>query len=170
MVPGPSQQTAAFAERLRHPSPPGSSEAPAGALRVARRHRATLLGAIHSFELALVAPAASPDWRESVNVHLHALRGAFTEHILLTEGTDGLYAELLDDAPRLARSVWLLNREHTAIAASISALQRRIDSPELSIEELRDRASVLLRELSRHRQRGADLLYEAYETDIGGET
>ncbi|WP_422771495.1 hypothetical protein ACN28C_33630 [Plantactinospora sp. WMMC1484] len=31
-------------------------------------------------------------------------------------------------------------------------------------------ATDLLRELFRHRQRGADLVYEAYQPDIGGET
>jgi hypothetical protein len=38
------------------------------------------------------------------------------------------------------------------------------------VELARGWASDLLRELSRHRQRGADLVYEAYATDIGGET
>jgi hypothetical protein len=38
------------------------------------------------------------------------------------------------------------------------------------MQVLRGWTSDLLHELSRHRQRGADLVYEAYETDIGGET
>jgi hypothetical protein len=172
MAPGPSPQAAPFAERVRHTGPfdAGAPVAPAPALIVARCHRTTLFGAIHSFELALAAPAADPDWRESVSIRLHALRVAFTDHIVLTEGSEGLYAELLDHAPRLARTVYLLTREHTAIAATMSHLQCRIDSLEVSIEELRDWSSDLLRELARNRQRGADLVYEAYETDIGGET
>jgi hypothetical protein len=172
MAPGPSPQATPFAERVRHPGPfdGGLPVTPPPALLVARRHRTTLLRAIHSFDLALLVPAADPDWRESVSTRLHALRVAFTEHIMLTEGSDGLYAELLDHAPRLARTVYLLTREHTAIAATMSHLQCCIDSPELSIEELRDWASGLIRELARHRQRGADLVYEAYVTDIGGET
>ncbi|MEV1288653.1 hypothetical protein [Micromonospora sp. NPDC049679] len=172
MAPRPSPQAAQFAERVRHTGPfdAGTPVPPAPALLVARRHRATLSGAIHALELALAAPAADPEWRESVSIRLHSLRLAFTEHIVLTEGSDGLYAELLDHAPRLARTVYLLTREHTAIAATLSHLQCGLGSSELSIEELRDWAGDLLRELARHRQRGADLVYEAYETDIGGET
>jgi hypothetical protein len=37
-------------------------------------------------------------------------------------------------------------------------------------DDMRGWGSNLLRDLSRHRQRGADLVYEAYATDIGGET
>jgi hypothetical protein len=38
------------------------------------------------------------------------------------------------------------------------------------VERVRQRADELLAALSRHRQRGADLVYEAYATDLGGET
>ena len=91
---------------------------------------------------------------------------------MVTEGPeDGLYAELLDHAPRLARQVQVLIREHAAIAATMSALQRRDRHCRTYGWRSSARGPVeLLRELSRHRQRGADLVYEAYETDIGGET
>jgi hypothetical protein len=144
--------------------------ADAVALQVARRHRAALLRDIHSFEQALATPAGEPGWQEKVSTRLHALRGAFAEHIVVTEGADGLYSELLDTAPRLRRQVEVLVREHAAIATTMSALQHRVDLPDVPAEELRGWAGDLLRELSRHRQRGADLVYEAFETDIGGET
>lgn len=144
--------------------------ADAVSLQVARRHRAALLRSIQLFEQALAAPGADPGWRERVSSRLHSLRGAFAEHIVVTEGTDGLYRELLDHAPRLARRVHVLIREHTALAATLGALQHQAGLPEATAEELRGWASDLLRELSRHRQRGADLVYEAYHTDIGGET
>lgn len=155
MVAGPSHSTAAES---------------AASLVIARRHRAALLYDIHSFERALAAPGGDPGWRPRVSTRLHSLRGAFAEHIVVTEGADGLYAELLDHAPRLARSVHVLVREHAAVATAMSALQRRVDQLGPSVEELRAWSSDLLRELSRHRQRGADLVYEAYATDIGGET
>ena len=34
----------------------------------------------------------------------------------------------------------------------------------------RQRGATFLGMLSRHRQRGADLVFDAYQTDIGGET
>ncbi|BCB79716.1 hypothetical protein GCM10022251_40500 [Phytohabitans flavus] len=142
----------------------------AASLAVARRHRVALLHSIQAFARALAAPAGDPGWRPRVSTRLLGLRGAFAEHIVLTEGPDGLYAELLDHAPRLAHGVHVLVREHAAVATAMSALQRQVDQPGPSVEELRACSSDLLRELSRHRQRGADLVYEAYETDIGGET
>jgi hypothetical protein len=151
------------------PSHPTAAE-DAVSFAVARRHRVALLHSIQSFEQALAAAAGDPGWRARVSTRLHGLRGAFAEHIVVTEGPEGLYAELLDHSPRLARGVHVLVREHAALAAALGALQRKVDQPGPTVEELRAWASDLLRELSRHRQRGADLVYEAYEMDIGGET
>lgn len=151
------------------PSHPTAAES-AASLAIARRHREALLHSIQAFERALAVPAGDPGWRPRVSSRLHGLRAAFAEHIVVTEGPDGLYAEVLEHAPRLARSAHVLVREHAAIATALSALQRRIDQPGPSVEELRAWSSDLLRELSRHRQRGADLVYEAFATDIGGET
>jgi hypothetical protein len=147
-----------------------SAFADAVSLQVARRHRAALLRSIQAYEQALATPAGEPGWREKVSTKLHALRGAFAEHIVVTEGADGLYAELLDHAPRLCRRVHRLIREHAALTHAMTGLQRRIDLVDPTIEEVRRWSGDLLRELSRHRQRGADLVYEAYATDIGGET
>ena len=38
------------------------------------------------------------------------------------------------------------------------------------VESIRDAAITLMGLLVRHRQRGADLVYEAYDVEIGGET
>ncbi|MFY1668493.1 hypothetical protein ACN27G_00815 [Plantactinospora sp. WMMB334] len=129
-----------------------------------------LLHEIHLLEEAIAAPARDPGWRPRVRSSLGGLRGAFAEHMVVTEGPGGLYAELLDQAPRLVRGVHVLIREHASVVATMAALQRRVDLPELDVTEFRYSATDLLRELSRHRQRGADLVYEAYQTDIGGET
>jgi hypothetical protein len=145
--------------------PPGDP-----ALAAARRQRAELLQSIHLFERALAVPAGDPTWHERVSNRLAALRVAVTEHVVVTEGPDGLYGELLDYAPRLCRSVDILVREHAALVAAVDALDSRLDEPAVAVEQVRGWASDLLRELSRHRQRGADLVYEAYQTDIGGET
>jgi predicted RNA polymerase sigma factor len=139
-------------------------------LQAARRHRVTLLHAIRALEEALAAPAQESGWRERVCRRLQALCAAFAEHVVVTEGQTGLYAELLDHAPRLGRRVDRLVREHATVEATLSTLERRAARFETTVDELRGRASDLLRELSRHRQRGADLVYEAYHTDMGGET
>jgi hypothetical protein len=129
-----------------------------------------LLRNIQMFEQAIASPSGEPGWRERVSNRLRTLRAAFAEHIVVTEGDEGLYTELLDHAPRLSHRVHVLIREHAGIAVTMSALQRRVDVPESRIRDLRQCAGEILRSLSRHRQRGADLVYDAYETDIGGET
>lgn len=141
-----------------------------GSLNIVRRHRVELLETIHAFERAIAVPSADPDWRRHVTTRLGRLRELFAEHIAVTEGDDGLYAELLTAAPRLARAVSVLVREHAMVARALDAFAQRLAEPGIDVELLRGWASDLLRELSRHRQRGADLVYEAYATDIGGET
>lgn len=64
----------------------------------------------------------------------------------------------------------LLTREHAAIVAALLAVQRIAEQTEVHPDELRHRAGHLLRKLARHRRRGSDLLWEAYQTDLGGET
>lgn len=117
----------------------------------------------------LAASDSDGRWRQRLRQRLDKLQRAFAEHIALTEGPDGLYSELVTYAPRLARGAHLLIREHVSVAAALTDLRHQVDLPEVSAEELRIQAGTLSRELSRHRQRGADLLYQAYQTDLGGE-
>jgi hypothetical protein len=136
----------------------------------ARRQRAELLQAIQGLEEAVAAPVRDPSWRERVGHQLGRLRDQLTEHVVITEGPDGLYAALLADAPRLNRPVNALVADHGKLLVRIDSLARRARRPDYPVKAVRDGASRLLSHLSRHRQRGADLVYEAYATDIGGET
>ena len=140
----------------------------ATSLEKARRHRAELLDTMYGLEGALAAPAAGTAWRDAVTGRLGVLRQAFAEHMTVTEGPDGLYAELLDHAPRLASGVGSLIREHAELIQAIDVIRGR--APSMSTDDLRGWAGDVLRDLLYHRQRGADLVYEAYATDIGGET
>ncbi|GAA5183378.1 hypothetical protein GCM10023322_22490 [Rugosimonospora acidiphila] len=135
---------------------------------LADQQRVRLLAGIERLEHALSRPVAERDWRHLVADGLTELGSAFADHVSTTEGTDGLYAQLLDPAPRLARGVYVLTREHAPLTRAIDAVRQRV--PGTDPDDLRIRAGDVLRELSRHRQRGADLVYEAYQTDIGGET
>jgi hypothetical protein len=154
MVTGPIQQPSVAPPAVRPPAAPRSS--PPGDLPALAR--------------ALAVPRGEPRWRERVIGHLAPVRRGFAEHVRITEGPAGLYAEVLAQAPRLHRGVRLLTREHAAIVAALADLQRAVERPGVCAEELCRRTDDLLRALSRHRQRGADLLWQAYQTDLGGET
>lgn len=108
--------------------------------------------------------------RAGLRQAIHRLRDELAEHIVAVEGPDGLYARLVADAPRLTRPVAGLVADHHDLLARTDALTRRLDQPGSDVAAARRDASELLDALWRHRQRGADLVYEAYQTDLGGET
>ncbi|MEU3452802.1 hypothetical protein ABZ671_04250 [Micromonospora sp. NPDC006766] len=155
MATGPVQQPSTVAATARPPA--------------ARQPRPNFLGDVHALARVLAASTGEPSWRERLMRHLGPVRQGFAEHVRVTEGPTGLYAALLHEAPRLDRGVRLLHREHAGIAAAIAALQRAAALPGVSAEELREGVGRLLSALDRHRQRGADLLWEAYQADLGGE-
>ena len=156
---------------------PGHSDTADPGLESLRLHRAELLESMGALELALAAPAGnrSAAWAERVHVALVELTGDFRQHIALTEGPGGLYSGLLTAAPRLSNSVAKLTQDHGQVNELAEDLLARMAEPEAvhdsdDVDGLRVLATTLLARLSRHRQRGADLVYEAYQTDIGGET
>lgn len=67
-----------------------------------------------------------------------------------------------------------MRREHTEVSSAVSRLARRRGLPpdpgatEAWVDAVRTEATALLGILARHRQRGADLVYEAFAVDLGG--
>lgn len=128
-----------------------------------------LLSDTRALERAVAAPVHDdPAWRDRVAVLLRGLRSAFDEHMRATEGPAGHYAAVVHSAPRLAYSVDGLVREHAAVLDGMRALQEHVDGGRPGAEEIRAWTRLLVGQLFAHRQHGADLLLEAYQTDIGG--
>ena len=62
-------------------------------------------------------------------------------------------------------------REHVDLRARLAAALGEIDSADergLDLGALREDLTGLIGALVRHRQRGSDLVYEAFEVDLGG--
>jgi len=139
-----------------------------------RRHRAELRESMSALEDALAAPAIADQarWAERVHVALVELSGDFRGHIDITEGPDGLYRDLLETSPRLSDAVASLTHEHVLICRQVDDLLARVTAPDVigAVDRIRALCTTLLGRLVRHRQRGSDLVFEAYEYDIGGET
>jgi hypothetical protein len=137
-----------------------------------RIRRAELREALDALERALAAPAAGRAviWGEEAHASAVALADDFGAHIEVTEGPGGLYDAILAGDLRLSNAVGALTAEHAQIAVEIAELVAESAAPVTAqdVEGLRERGTKLLGHLIRHRQRGADLIYEAYETDIGG--
>ena len=127
------------------------------------------------FESALARPATLDPrrWSDEAARRLHQVFEAFERHTRQSEGPDGLLEEIVEIAPRLANAVKRVREEHEDLLAEIASLEGATkDSVEVEhIQHVREEALGLLRRISAHRQRGADLIYEAYSVDVeGGET
>lgn len=139
-----------------------------------RRKRAELRDAMSELEMTLAAPPAygPARWVERVRAALDDLAADLAGHIEITEGADGLYHDILATAPRLSGPVERLTEEHAEIKSLLERVVGRTAAPGAAedVAGIRDLGTSLLGRLTRHRQQGADLVFEAFETDIGGET
>lgn len=128
-----------------------------------RRH---LLGeALNEVESAVGAASGASGWLDGVLKSVVELRVALEEHVSVTGGDDGLLAEIGAMAPRLTAEISLIREEHGLLQAAVGRVEGMLGK---SVSPLRVRQEVmdLLARLSEHRQRGADLVYEAYNVDI----
>lgn len=138
-----------------------------------RERREALLGAAASVEAALAAPASDPRWRDRLGERLATLHATLDEHVTAAEADDGILAQVRDEAPRLSNQVDRLAAEHGTITDATERLIDRLEGAPTDqvageAESVREQAVELLAAIVRHRQLGADLLYEAYNVDVGG--
>jgi hypothetical protein len=151
-------------------------EASTTALEAAKGQRLSLRRAISQLEEALTEPAVgrAADWAAGLEPVLDDLKTVFSVHVEVTEGTGGLYEEIMENAPRLANKINRFTREHASITHQLDqamASVRLISSQDVTAaDDLRDALVRLFADLVRHRRRGVDLVYEAYHVDIGGES
>lgn len=141
-------------------------------LDAVRLRRAELRESLDALEHALAAPASTRAviWGESVHAVVVALADDFGAHVEVTEGPGGLHQAILAGDLRLANAVRALTDEHAVIAAEIAGLVADTEAPVTpgDVDGVRERATMLIAHLIRHRQRGAELIYEAFQTDVGG--
>ena len=142
-----------------------------------RARRAGLKSVMSNLELALAepAPGRAVEWTIGVRDALRDVQEMWTRHILETEAPGAFLDELVTEAPRLATPATHLRREHSEILAIVVRAEKQLelaplgdDTYEEWVDEMRLELTKLLVGLARHRQRGADLVFEAYHTDIGG--
>jgi len=138
------------------------------------RRRADLHDALVDVEQAISRPAVGrePDWTKGVLLRLEGLAHAIEEHIEITERADGLYDEISAKAPHLATKMDRLRDEHPLLRERTQALITKLGTtavgPAWPLDDARDDLQRLLGQVVRHRQLGSDLVWEAYNLDIGG--
>jgi hypothetical protein len=145
-----------------------------GALEEAARRRADLHRALIEVERATSSPAIGreADWTKEVLLRLEDLARTIDEHIEVTERPEGLYDEITHKAPRLSNKVERLRAEHPEMAEVTAEAIARLRANGVGVawplEQARDDLQRVLGKIVRHRQQGADLVWEAYNLDIGG--
>jgi len=137
------------------------------ALSAAKARRVELKTAVSELERAAAAPAASPGWDQRLLEELEDLRLALEQHVEEVEGKNGLLAELATDVPRLINKINLVQGEHPVLMTQLEETVAKVRSAG-GPEEMRGAVLDMLHAVARHRQAGADLVYEGYSVDLGG--
>ena len=134
----------------------------------ARSHRAGLRAAIGAVESSLASPAPgrAAAWSHELRLQLEDLSAALDQHVAITEGEDGLLADIIQVAPRLARRVQLAQQDHRRLRRELDAALAAVPTEDEGVAGVRDQVVAVLSGLVRHRQAGADMVYEAYNVDI----
>jgi hypothetical protein len=139
-------------------------------LDAVRRRRQGMRAALVELEGAVAAPSAGrvDEWTAAVLRRVTALKEAFDHHVAVTEGPDGLFEEVIAEAPLLANRIAKLRDDHHAIDDALAACFSPGISldPESQVAVLRDAAVDAMTIVVRHRHAGASLVYEAYFVDI----
>ena len=126
--------------------------------------RQELYDAMRRLESAVARPSGLADWRIEIEGALANLESSLAEHVAQVEGDDGLFAQILEESPRLAADIVSLRQEHADLdSACRNALQMSADWAPAT---LRRRVNLLLARLAVHRQYGAELVFDAYNVDL----
>lgn len=135
--------------------------------------REAIYQAITGLEDALASPIGDARrWRLRVAMAVDHAVARIAEHIAQTEDRDGFLNQVVDDQPRLAGRVNRMRTDHEQLEKMVDSLRLALagvgdDDVADRADDIRSQAVDLLSHLTRHRQRGADLIYEAYHVDLG---
>ena len=145
-----------------------------------RRRREALLQAVVGLEDALAGPIGDHErWRLRVAMAVDHAVARISEHVTQTEGPGNILDEILAIAPRLERRVEQMKLDHENLEKAADRLALAVADLATSDDDLtaadaednaiavRNHAVDVMGQIARHRQRGADLIYEAYQVDLG---
>ena len=142
-------------------------------LRAVRIRRESLYQALVGLEDALSTPIGDgARWRLRVAMAVDHAANRVEEHVRDTEAPDGLLHQVVTDSPRLVGKVDRLRDDHEYLEKEVHQLQtalHEISDADVATRgvPIRNQALEFLGRLATHRQRGADMIYEAYQVDIG---
>jgi hypothetical protein len=137
------------------------------AIRVRRDH---FYDAILAVERAISKPAgdAPEGWAAALAAPVESLQATLDDHVSGTEGHDGLFEQMRDDAPHMLPALERLRGEHDPLLDGTRVLADSLSNvhDDDGVDLVRMHALDLLRRMLEHRHRGAELIYDAYAVDV----
>jgi len=137
-------------------------------VEAARGRREDLRQATAALENAVARALATDDWLDVVSGAFLDLERSFQAHCDEVESPEGLFSDVLARAPRLAPRVEELREDHARIARLFGESGRPGTYDYEDLVALRHQLVELLGVIGAHRRAGADLVFEAFNVDIGG--
>lgn len=120
-------------------------------------------------EAAASSPVAMEGWLDQLSRSLEGLAKVFEDHVQMVEGDDGLLEEITELAPQLESGMEQMRTDHREIHTFLDNLKTAVKDAATTPDGagmIRGEVRALVSSLAEHRQRGADLVYDAYNVDI----
>ena len=139
-----------------------------------RDDRFRMLRAMHALEAALAVgfPSREQLWMTKVAAATVVLREAMQRQQDEFRSNDGILQQIAHDAPRLANQVEQLRDLHNEALTNLDRLRARTQayksSTSTNVDDVRRELADVLAIIRRLQANEADLIYEAYQMDIGG--
>lgn len=127
-----------------------------------------IVAATHALEAAIVAPAPGREreWRRRAARELSFVIKFLKAHCASAERRNGILTEVEAEIGR-TRELTLARREHSTLVRDASTLFSMLVDKSAEYADLRERVHKLIAALRRHQAREADLIYLAFQRDIG---
>jgi hypothetical protein len=116
---------------------------------------------------AASASVAREDRATGLAAALERLADAWRRHVAESEDPEGLLADIVDQAPHLSAAVAGLREQHRVLAARLRTLRLRLIAAEGPTRPILEEASDVLSAMADHQQRGASLVWDAFNVDNG---
>lgn len=140
--------------------------------RTAESHR-SLLSAVHQVGAALASPAPGreQEWGKGVLAGLRELGEALRAHVAAVQAPDGLYEEVETAMPQAGNRVQYLRETNQSLQDRIELLEREVrriaQGEGTAFMAVRANALQFIGEVRHQQSREVDLVFQAFQQDIG---
>jgi hypothetical protein len=137
--------------------------------RWTREEHDELQTAMERLEEALpdVTAGSAREWAQRADVELAAVDDALRCHVCSSEGPDGLFAEIDQARPTLARRVEKLRDDHCRLLVQSGGLRSMVRAHAVSASEMRRLVNQFLEALREHQKDEMAAVFESFNLDLG---